>query len=106
MTTRDEIVERVAQVLQIDPEDDEEMEEADVVLFDGMEDAFIGVAERFVEGGHRHFAVYSYRKMVDILTLEPGTTSEDAVEYLEFNTVGLYAGPGTPAILRDYEEHL
>ena len=96
--TRDEIVTRVEQVVGED--DDEE-----VILFDGMENAFIGVAERFAEGGHRHFAVYSYRKMVEILCAD-GETEEDAIDYLEFNTVGLYAGPGTPAIMRDMEEHV
>jgi len=93
----------------------------DIILFDGMEDAFLGIAERFEpvsviriggkddgiiserdEGGvHRYFAVYSYAKMVKILTGD-GMDDTDAVEYLEFNTVGLYAGPSTPAIMRDY----
>jgi hypothetical protein len=107
--TRDEIVERVGQVVGLD--DDGEPEE-EVILFDGMEEAFLGVAERFSTEEHVHFAVYSYRKMVEILLNEDDEddedkmTTEDAIEYLEFNTVGLYAGPGTPAILRDMEEHL
>jgi len=107
--TRDEIVDRI-----------EEMGLTDegIILFDGMEEAFLGVAERFEpmtvrivpdggdvteieEGGtHRYFAVYSYAKMVD--ALGPDLTSEEAQEYLEFNTVGLYAGPNTPAIMRDW----
>jgi len=101
--TRDEIVEQIADRLHIDPEDDAGMEEAGVILFDGMEDAFIGLAERFEEGGHRYFAVYSYRKMVESLVAD-GMDDTDAMEYLEFNTVGLYAGPGTPAIMRDLED--
>jgi hypothetical protein len=106
--TRDEIVDRVAAVTGIDPENEEEVEELGVILFDGMEDAFMGVAERFEKDGHRYFLVYSYQKMVDILMRDSDPEDEDpqgaAMEYLEFNTVGLYAGPGTPAILRDMED--
>jgi hypothetical protein len=108
--TRDEIVDRVAAVTGIDPENEEEVEELGVILFDGMEDAFLGVAERFEKSGHRYFIVYSYAKMVEILMRDADesddveTRHEEAVEYLEFNTVGLYAGPGTPAILRDMED--
>ena len=100
--TRDEIVEQIAYRLGVDPEDEAGMEEAGVILFDGMEDAFIGLAERFEMDGHRYFAVYSYRKMVESLVAD-GMDDTDAMEYLEFNTVGLYAGPGTPAIMRDLE---
>jgi hypothetical protein len=102
--TRDEIVARVAAVLGIDPDNDEEMEEAGLILFDGMEGAIQGVAERFASTGHEYFVVYSFQKMVDSLT-QDGESEEDAIDYLEFNTVGLYAGPGTPAILRDMEDY-
>lgn len=88
--TRDEIVARIEDMGLIDEE---------LILFDGMEDAFLGVAERFEKGGHIFFVVYSYEKMVEILSKD--MDRDEAVEYLEFNTVGLYAGPGTPAILRD-----
>lgn len=89
--TRDDIVQHIV---------DMGLEEEELILFDGMEDAFLGVGERFEDRGHAYFAVYSYQRMVDILMAD-GLTEEDAVDYLEFNTVGLYAGPGTPAILRD-----
>jgi len=101
--TRDEICDEIAARLGIDPENEEEMEEAGVILFDGMEPAFVGLAERFEADGHRYFAVYSYRKMVEILVADGDMDDTDAMEYLEFNTVGLYAGPNTPAILRDME---
>lgn len=102
--TRDEIVEKIAACLGIDPDDEEAMDEAGIILFDGMEPAFVGLAERFEpDGHHRHFAVYSYRKMVEILTADGDMDDTDAMEYLEYNTVGLYAGPHTPAILRDEE---
>ena len=96
------------------------LEDEGIILFDGMDEAFMGIAERFepvaerivhddggiiineVGGTHRYFAVYSYAKMVAIMTSDGDLTDEDAQEYLEFNTVGLYAGPNTPAIMRDW----
>ena len=94
--TRDEICEKVEEM---------GLEDEEIILFDGMENAFLGISERFEEHGHRYFAVYSYKKMVSILRGRFGRdmSREDAMEYLEFNTVGLYAGPSTPAILRDME---
>lgn len=76
------------------------LEDEEIILFDGMEDAFLGIAERFEDHGHVYFAVYSYEKMV--LIVEEDMDVDDAIDYLEFNVVGLYAGPGTPAILRDF----
>jgi len=96
------------------------LEDEGIVLFDGMDEAFMGIAERFepmtvrtvpdrgdvteVEAGgtHRYFAVYSYTKMVNALMADGELGDEEAQEYLEFNTVGLYAGPNTPAIMRDW----
>lgn len=98
--TRDEIVDLIEEM---------GLEDEGIVLFDDMEPAFLGIAERFepivmrdggVAGGtHRYFAVYSFEKMVE--TLLPDMTDEEARDYLEFNTVGLYAGENTPAIMRD-----
>jgi hypothetical protein len=101
MTSREEIVTAITMQLGVD---EDGLAEEELILFDGMENAYIGVAERFEDGGHRHFVVYSYRKMVDILVTRDGMDDTDAMEFLEFNTVGLYAGPGTPAILRDMED--
>lgn len=93
--TRDEIVDHI---------NDMGLEDEEIILFDGMENAFLGIAERFEDHGHVYFAVYSYKKMVTSLRgrFGRGMSREDAIDWLEFNTVGLYAGPGTPAILRDF----
>ena len=93
--TRDAVIRRIEEAVGIE-------EAAEIIMFDGMEDAFIGVAERFEpDGNHRAFAVYSYAGMVAVLTADGDLDRDDAHVYLEFNTVGLYAGPHTPAILRD-----
>lgn len=88
-----------------------------LTVFDGLEDAFLGVAVRFepiseitvnseletletrVKGGtHRYFAVYSYDRIIEG-HMRDGMTYEDAVEYHSFNTEGAYVGEDTPAIL-------
>jgi hypothetical protein len=100
---REEIVEFIENTLQ-----DEE-----IILFDGLEDAFLGVATRFepievsntefgfteTRGGtHRNFAVYSYEKIIEGLVAD-GMDYTDAQEYFSFNIEGAYVGETTPAIL-------
>jgi hypothetical protein len=115
--TRDEIVDRVAEALGIEPDDEDEMEQAGIILFDGMEEAFVGVAERFepvmvrgqdgkqvpMGGQHQFFAVYSYAKMIEVCQSD-GMDRDEAIEYLEFNTLGAYVGEQTPAIIHDERE--
>lgn len=83
------------------------IEDEDIILFDGLEDAFMGLAERFEPivtedgdkgGTHRHFAVYDYDKIVEGLVAD-GMDVDDAREHIEFNVIGAYVGESTPAIL-------
>lgn len=80
------------------------------ILFDGFEDAFIGYGTQF----NKPFAVYSYTKMIQKMVAEVSADCEDtrdcledhigeAIEYLDFNTIGAWLGEGTPIILRDEE---
>ena len=115
--TRDEIVIRVAEAMGLDPDDEDEMKEAGIILFDGMEPAFVGVAERFepvmvrmpsddqVRMGRQHqfFAVYSYAKMIQVCQAD-GMDRDEAIDYLEFNTLGAYVGETTPAFIHDERE--
>lgn len=66
---------------------------SDVVLWDGFEDAFLNVI-LCPDGLSR--AVYSIYHMVEVLVERDGMTPDDAVEYLQFNVLGAYVGPGTP----------
>lgn len=68
----------------------------DAVIFDGLEDALIGVACQFT---HEPLAVYNRAAIVALLVGQ-GMTEDDAEEYLQFNIEGLWAGVGTPLILR------
>jgi hypothetical protein len=93
---------------------DENFPDEEIVLFDGLESAFMGIATRFepmtylqpgggaeVKGGtHRHFAVYSYSKIMEGLLAE-GLDEEQASEHISFNILGAYAGESTPAVLLD-----
>ena len=78
------------------------LDEEDIVLFTGLEDAFVGLAERFglgPDGGeHRWVAVYDWRRIIE-LHVAAGMDYDDAVEYVDYNVIGAYCGPGTPAIL-------
>ena len=55
-----------------------------MLLADGFEDAFIGVA---VCNGNR-CAVYDQAKCIEILMERDGMTHEDAVEYFDYNVLG------------------
>lgn len=98
---REEIVDFIENTLQ-----DEE-----IILFDGLESAFLGIATRFEPivtengdrgGTHRNFAVYSYEKIIEGLVAD-GMDITDAQEYFSFNIEGAYVGETTPAILYEVE---
>lgn len=74
----------------------EELEE-DLVAFDGLDDAVIGVAQVHTQPSR---VVYSFEKIIEIL-MSGGLNYEDAVEYFEFNIACLWAGENTPAIVYD-----
>ncbi len=65
----------------------------EVLLADGFEAAFIGVASRT---GLPLLAAYSYHRAVKVLMEREGMTYEDAVDWLDFNVVTVWAGERTP----------
>ena len=67
----------------------------EVLIADDLDDAFIGVGYIF----NRPLAVYSIPKAVRLLMKRDGMTREDAIEFLEFNTLGAYVGESTPVFL-------
>ena len=90
----------------------------EALLADGLEGALIGYVRRF---GVEPVALYDYEKCVEILVEDDDCSPESlcsdcqeewlareyngacpyahdrVVEYLEFNTLGAWAGEGTPA---------
>jgi hypothetical protein len=67
-------------------------------LFNGYEQAFIGVSHRY---GQPPLVVYSYRKYIEINMKRDGMDYEGAVEWFEYNAMRTWAGKHTPIILQD-----
>ena len=69
---------------------------------DGFDEAIIGMTYDMVVSEDR--LIYSIDKCIEILVNRDDMTPEDALEYLEFNTLGAYVGKDQPVFLREYEE--
>ena len=73
-----------------------------VLYADGFEDALIGIG---IQGGtHKAVAVYNIEKMEQILMDRDGMDWGEAVEFLNFNTLGAYMGEHTPIYLETRNE--
>ena len=74
----------------------------DAVIYHNIEDALIGYLERF---GQPTIAVYDYDKAIECLMVDDSEQAyEDAVEWMQYNTLGTWAGEGTPAFLHRFKE--
>jgi len=70
--------------------------EEDLIKFDGLDDAILGVANR---GGAQAFYVYSRAVCIKLLMAQNDWDLEDAEEYFEFNVQGAWVGDATPAFM-------
>jgi hypothetical protein len=66
------------------------------IILDGLDNAIIGIVEGFGVGNR---ILYSKEKIIDILVERDGMTSGEAIEYYDFNILGLYAGEQNPVFL-------
>lgn len=64
---------------------------------DGFDAAIIGATEP--QPGRPSLVVYDLGQMVEILMHTGEMSFEEAAEFLSFNTVGAWVGPGTPLFL-------
>ncbi|MBF84128.1 MAG: hypothetical protein CL489_06570 [Acidobacteria bacterium] len=71
----------------------------EAVIFDDFDDCIVGYATRMNAPA---LIIYDEDLMVENM-MGRGLDYEGAVEYLSFNTWGMWAGDGTPMILRRYE---
>ena len=72
---------------------------------DGFDKAIIGQTYDMVVSEER--LIYSVEKCVEILVERDGMTSEEAIEYMDFNVLRAYIGKDQPVFLREeYEEDL
>lgn len=78
----------------------EEMKEfaEGAIILDGLDEAIIGIAEEF---GNGYRIVYSKSKIFSILMNRDGMTEEDAIEFYEYNILGLYASPQNAIFFED-----
>lgn len=69
----------------------EEFEELSdgAVMLDGLERAIIGIVEEFGNGPR---ILYSKDKIIEILMDRDGMDEQDAIEFYEYNILGLHAG--------------
>ncbi len=65
---------------------------------DGYNEALIGYGSRC---GMNDVAIYSIEKILDILMFKYEMSSEDAVEWYEYNIAGSYVGENTPIFVQD-----
>ena len=63
------------------------------IKFDGLDDAIIGVT------ASDNKIVYNADRILTLLCEQSDMSEEDALEFMEFNIIGLYAGEGTPIIV-------
>lgn len=71
-------------------------EEEGILLADGYEPAFVGVA---VSAGRKPVAVYDIDACVRTLIERDGLDYEEAEEFFSFNTLGAYVGDQTPMFI-------
>ena len=64
---------------------------------DGFEAATVGKVYDLATSSER--LVYSFEQCVGILIKRDGMTSDEAIEYMEFNVTGAYVGYGTPLFI-------
>lgn len=86
--TRDDIINWLEQLGPLD--------ELQVLLADGFDAAFMGVAP---SPAGDMVAVYDIDQCVNLLVAQ-GMTVEEAEEYFEFNVAGAYVGDQTPLFLK------
>jgi hypothetical protein len=61
----------------------------------GFENAFVGIGQQF----NQELAIYDYYKCIEILMTRDGMSRDEAIEFMEYNVIGAYVGPGTPVFL-------
>jgi hypothetical protein len=66
------------------------------IILDGLDDAIIGIVEEFGNGPR---ILYSKNKILTILCERDLMTHSEAVEFFDYNIIGLYAGEQNPIFL-------
>lgn len=72
-------------------------DESESLFADGFDDAILGVS---VGISARETIVYDYDKCVEILMQRDNMSHEDAVDFIEHNTINAYVGEYTPIFVK------
>ena len=72
-------------------------EDNEILLADGFEDAYMGLATQFTK---TPLAIYDRNKCIDILVNRDGMSEEEAEEYFQYNVEGAWVGENTPMFLQ------
>ena len=75
---------------------EEHYPDAEILLADGFEDAFIGIVESF---GSAPKALYNANSCIDVLMERDDMNHDEAMEFFDFNIAGAYVGEHTPAFI-------
>jgi hypothetical protein len=68
----------------------------EALIIDGFDEALMGVAERI---NLTPVAAYNVDKILEILIERDGMTSDEALEYFEYNIIGAWMGENTPIFI-------
>jgi hypothetical protein len=77
---------------------EERYSDQEFLICDGLETAFCGVVERF---GQEPITCFDMDKIMKIYRLE-GMSTEEAIEWFDFNVIGAWVGKATPCFLTPY----
>ena len=67
-----------------------------MIKFKDLDEAIIGTTEDCVTQTKRY--IYDYQKCIDTL-ISKGDTEQDAIDWIDYNVLGVYLGKETPIIL-------
>ena len=76
----------------------------EALLADGCEDAIIGIAEVWRDGGRHHVVAYSVQGVIEQFMRDIDWDYETADEYFSVNTVGAYVGVNTPIYIDEMRD--
>ena len=71
----------------------------DALLYEGFDDAIIGVSDVFRDGSHSMVVAYDKNKILEILVDRDGMTELEAEEYFNHNIGDSYLNSNTPIFI-------
>lgn len=69
------------------------------VILTGLDDAILGIVEEF---GNEPRVLYSKEKIINIFVEKEGMSESEALEYYDFNILGMYVSNQNPIFLTTY----